>query len=163
MAQYESLAIANEFIKRSLRYGVPITHMKLQKLIFFAHGWHLALAQTPLINEPVQAWQYGPVVPSIYFKFRNYGANAIDKEASTLDPYNYGVSWVNQNVPENDFQTQQLLDWIWNSYGKLDAMQLSNMTHESGTPWEKTCGCHCGTLPCNLEISDDEIKITSPI
>jgi len=48
---YSSFEVANYFIKKSLQEKRPITPMKLQKLIYFAHGWNLGLAGKPLINE----------------------------------------------------------------------------------------------------------------
>jgi uncharacterized phage-associated protein len=59
---YPAAAIANEFIKVAKRNGVLLTPMKLQKLVYFAHGWYLALLGKPLINEPVEAWKFGPVI-----------------------------------------------------------------------------------------------------
>ncbi len=40
--------------------------MKLHKLLYYAAGWHLGFTGEPLFDEDIEAWQYGPVVPSIY-------------------------------------------------------------------------------------------------
>ena len=55
---YNAIAVANYFIDKAKADGVPLTHMKLQKLIYFAHGWHLALYGEPLIDEEIQAWEF---------------------------------------------------------------------------------------------------------
>ena len=59
---YTAKAIANYFLKHRKRFKRkgPITQMKLHKLVYFAHGWHLALKGEPLIDETLQAWDYGP-------------------------------------------------------------------------------------------------------
>jgi len=44
--------------------------MKLQKLVYYAHGWHLALNNEPLIDEQVECWQYGPVISSLFHEFK---------------------------------------------------------------------------------------------
>ena len=62
---HSSLAIANEFIRRSLAAPeIELTQMKLQKLVYFAHGWNLVASDgDPLVEDEVQAWDYGPVFP----------------------------------------------------------------------------------------------------
>ena len=69
--------VANWFLDRADKDGKPLDPMKLQKLIYFAHGWHLALTSKPLINEHPEAWAYGPVIPSIYHRFKKYGRDAV--------------------------------------------------------------------------------------
>src|SRR5208282_4587731 len=71
--QYPSMAVANWFIENLSR----VDPLKLQKLVYFAHGWHLALRDQPLIDELVEAWDYGPVVPSLYHQFKRYGNQSI--------------------------------------------------------------------------------------
>ena len=72
---YRACAIANYFLERAERE--PITQMKVQKLVYFAHGWHLGITQKPLINEQVEAWPYGPVIPSLYQDLKRWGADPI--------------------------------------------------------------------------------------
>ena len=55
---YNALVVANYFIDKAKAEGVSLTPMKLQKLIYMAHGWHLALYDKPLIDEQFQAWDY---------------------------------------------------------------------------------------------------------
>lgn len=65
-APYESKAIANFFLQRQ-----RLTQVRLHKLVYFAHGWHLGLNRGPLLDEAIQAWRYGPVVPSLYEEFNS--------------------------------------------------------------------------------------------
>jgi len=123
----KALAVANYFIKKGLADGKEVSPMKLQKLVYFAHGWHLALYDEPLIDEAIQAWQYGPVVPSIYHEFKLAGNGPIKEPASEF-------FWEKSTV-SND--KEKFLDAIWNLYGDLTAIQLSNLTHEAGTPWDE--------------------------
>jgi uncharacterized phage-associated protein len=44
----------------------PVTHMKLQKLVYYCQGWHLAWDEKPLFDEPIEAWANGPVCPALY-------------------------------------------------------------------------------------------------
>jgi uncharacterized phage-associated protein len=135
-------AIANEFIKLAKESNRPISPMKLQKLVYFAHGWYLALAGNPLINEPIQAWKFGPVIPSLYHSLKAYGNSPITghvrNEAETLfeEPE---ISSIDDgpNVKENE-QVKELVKRIWDLYGSFSAVQLSNLTHEPKSPWSTT-------------------------
>ena len=138
---YRAKTIAEYFLLLAKEQGEAITPLKMQKLIYFAHGWNLAIQGVPLVNEDVKAWPYGPVIPSIYAAYKKYGRLAIpaDKECEKIDE---GL--------QGDTSTTTILNKVWDVYRKFTAFQLSNMTHEPGTPWQKT----------NTEdtISNEEIR-----
>lgn len=57
----------------------------MQKLLYVAHGWHLALYDAPLIaDEYLEAWQYGPAYASVYYEFRDFGRLPITRLATEL-------------------------------------------------------------------------------
>lgn len=124
-----SIQIANYFIKKSIDINKPITQMKLQKLIYFAHGWSLALRNEPLINESIEAWKYGPVVPSIYQLFKTYGNNPI---------VNLQKDFFGNTPIVSDQDAIDILDLVWDLYSDLSPIQLSNVTHEIDSPWYHT-------------------------
>lgn len=125
---YTPLALANTFIARHGGSGT-LDHMKLQKLDFYAYGWWLAYNPVPILNEPPQVWRYGPVFESLYGALRPFGSSAITQ---TVGAPNTPAPL----VPDVDTLSIQWVDWIWQRYGHLSALQLSDMTHESGTPWQ---------------------------
>lgn len=111
--------------------------MKLQKLIYYAHGWHLASTGKPLIDESVEAWKYGPVIPSVYHEFKSYGSGTIREKGTTIEAAECSsLRFVTPTV--HDSETKCLLDTIWEAYGGLSGVQLSNLTHKQGTPWSET-------------------------
>ena len=122
-----ALAIANEFIRLGIGEGRPIDPMKLQKLVYLAHGWHLAFRNQPLISDAIEAWQYGPVIPSLYTQFRRYGARVITTPGSAL-----------QEIPVLTDDVRALVQQVWKKYGGLSAIELSMFTHEAGFAWELT-------------------------
>src|SRR5690349_21009730 len=79
---YPASLIAYAFVKKGIDEGKFVTQMKLQKLVYFAQGYHLAKYNTPLIKENFQAWKFGPVVPEIYQDFKLYGSKLITDTAS---------------------------------------------------------------------------------
>ena len=74
---YPASFIANGFLTRAIQEGNLITQMKLQKILYFAQGLHLATYGTPLIQENFQAWKFGPVIPEIYQIYKFYGSEPI--------------------------------------------------------------------------------------
>ena len=129
--------VANFFIQRSLDTNCPdLSQLKLQKLVYFGHGWYLGLSATPLFVEPVQAWRYGPVIQSLRREFRHCGSSPITKKArdirmeeGVLREYDVPLKNVEVITP--------FLSRIWDIYGGFSPIQLTNMTHEEGTPWHQ--------------------------
>jgi uncharacterized phage-associated protein len=119
-------AIANYFIRKSAETKVPLTPMKLIKLVYIAHGWYLALTGKPLIREPIEAWKFGPVIESLYHAFKRYGNSAIPLEAATQAA-----------LKDEDRTVRQVLDKVWDSYAKFTASQLGTLTHQANTPWSE--------------------------
>lgn len=126
-----SEVVANYYIQKSFDTGVPLTPMKLLKLVYIAHGWHLGYLDKPLINDAVQAWRYGPVIPDLYRKIKHFGRGLIDSPIEY-----YGRPGEQGNTPPTS-QTIALLDKVWDTYSRFDGIQLSAMTHQPNTPWHK--------------------------
>jgi uncharacterized phage-associated protein len=143
---YDPIAIANYFIDLAKSKDDGVSPMKLQKLIFFAHGWYLALKHTPLIDEQVEAWAFGPVIPKVYRVFRAYGDRPVTEKGMVFklrhapDGSKVGGRWSIPSLddePESASFTARVLDKIWEIYGRYSAIQLSNMTHQPGSPWDQ--------------------------
>jgi uncharacterized phage-associated protein len=123
----KTLAAANYFLARGHEESVPIDPLKLQKLVYFAHGWHLTVTGEPLIDEYVEAWPYGPVIPTIYHTFKHFGNSPITELAEIG-----GVA----PMP-SDLNTLSVLDKVWEKYRQYSGIQLSNLSHAAGSPWEE--------------------------
>lgn len=163
MPPYSPGVIANEFLKRSGRDGKPVTPMQLQKLVFLAHGWNLGVNEEPLINEEIEAWDYGPVVPSLFHEFKRFGGSPITKLA--YEPVAVAAGSTSPELdfdsdapflPDDDNATAELIDWIWEEYGTQSGWQLSVLTHKPGAPWKSTVQSHRGVR--NPVIADDLIR-----
>ena len=116
--------VANFFIETAGDES-DMTNLKLNKMLFFAQGVHLARTGTPLFDDPIEAWRYGPVVPDIYYKYNICKNNPIGATGANVD-----------GVFENEEQ-DTLLD-VLREYGKYSAGHLVNKTHESSSPWSNT-------------------------
>jgi uncharacterized phage-associated protein len=103
--------------------GDSITNLKLQKLLYYAQGVNLALSDTPLFMNRIEAWTHGPVVPEVYRSYKQHGAQAIPTEPVDLDEY-----------PKD---MRDLLDEVYEVFGQFTASKLRTMTH-SEPPWKLT-------------------------
>ncbi len=105
-------------------YGDIISNLKLQKLIYYAQGFHIAIYDKPLFDEPIIKWEHGPVIESLYQEYKKYGSGAIP---------------VPNSVDYSMFSDEQkdLLKEIFEVYGQFSAWKLRCMTHEE-PPWKQT-------------------------
>lgn len=135
VAPYSSLAVANEFIRRSIDDERPITQMKAQKLVYLAHGWSLAGLNEPLVEDQFQAWEFGPVIPNLYAALRRYGRAPIREPLrwGADTPFNFDDD--GEAFEEMTPNEQAVVDFVWETYGEYPAFQLSALTHQPGTPW----------------------------
>jgi uncharacterized phage-associated protein len=144
-------AVANFFIKKALDEGREMTLMKLIKLAYISHGWYLGITGESLLPEQVQAWQYGPVVPGIYQDFKRHG----DKSIFELE---YDVETSSYPMVSNP-DVIAFLDKIWEVYGALNALQLSSLTHQIDTPWDKIWNKGHGKDIKSVPIPNDALKL----
>lgn len=150
-APFTSIAVANTIIERSDLSD--LSPMKLQKLLYFAHGWHWAFFDERLLGEPMQAWKYGPVVWQAYDVFRDFGANPITEtrevflDSRLVKPY----------IDPDGSNSIDLIDEIIRAYGGFSALDLSMMSHKKDSPWDKTW-CEKGKDTKFVVIPEDRIK-----
>ena len=131
---YSAKKIANYFIDRALTEEVLVDQLKVQKLVYFANGWYLALEDEPLIIESVEAWKHGPVIPSLYRNLREYGHDPVVR---MITDYSDGRPLVPE-IDASHTRTLNILNRVWEVYGGLTSIQITNMTHKEGSPWNVT-------------------------
>jgi uncharacterized phage-associated protein len=140
---YTALDIAKWFINATDREsGDAITHLKVQKLVYYAQGWALAYFDKPLFAEDLQAWAHGPVAPSVYDHFRDAGFQAIPEQPVTRK--------VTGDVAA-------LLESVNDKYGIYTAKRLERMTHAE-PPWRNARGALPPEARCSNVITKDDIK-----
>ena len=133
---YSAMAVANAFIRRALEGKLDkLTPMKLQKMMFYAQSWHLALKKEPLIDDFFCRWQYGPVIPSLYHEFKEYGAQPISAYGGYVVEDEGELLSKRPIVGSHDADTWELIDKMIEVYGAYSGAQLSALTHEPGTAW----------------------------
>lgn len=129
MTAFPPLAVANAVLDEARVQGKSLTIMQLLKLVYIAHGWSLALLRAPLVDEEPEAWQHGPVFPSIYREFRRFGSQPIVANSIA----EFGI----ESTPKLSDQQRAVIHSVVQSYGDMHAFSLSRITHEPGTPWSQ--------------------------
>lgn len=117
--------------------GDAISNLKLQKLMYYAQGYYLAMCGHPLFKEDFEAWEHGPVIPALYRMFKKYGSGALPKP-DDFDLENY-------TEEERDF-----LNSIYDAIGQYSAWALRELSHQTA-PWRDTP--HNKVIPKELMAS----------
>src|SRR5579884_184206 len=101
-----------------------LSHLRLQKLLYYVQGWSLALRNKPMFNDRIEAWAHGPVVRNVYAALADYGAKPI-----LLDTI---------GMPEGLTEEEMtFIQSVWESYKRYSAISLREMTHKE-EPWLDT-------------------------
>ncbi|HAN10117.1 MAG TPA: hypothetical protein DCP90_05850 [Clostridiales bacterium] len=125
-----------------------ITHLKLQKILYYAYGIFLSYTEgKKLFEEKILAWEHGPVIDEVYQEYKSYKRNPIE----------YDLKEEDENIISDISNCQEVvkvLNMTYENYAGYTAWQLRNMTHEVGTPWDITTE----EEGFNVEIKDELIK-----
>lgn len=105
--------------------GDLMTNLRLQKLLYFAQGWHLARHGTPLFDASLEAWTHGPVVPEVYHLYKANG--------------NKGIPETQEPAPDafTPAEYDLLLD-VAREYAGYSTHALVNLSHAPMAPWSRT-------------------------
>jgi uncharacterized phage-associated protein len=136
MARLSALEVADYFltIAKSDPEEKGICPLKLQKLVYYAQGWYLALNDKRLFDDEILAWKHGPVVREIWDKYNGSKPIVLKKPA---------------DVKKYPMKVKQFLGRIFKLYAQFSAWRLREMTHDE-EPWKDT--------PRNCEIEQEVMK-----
>jgi|SRR5579859_5522715 len=133
--------VADYFIWRAHEVGEPISQLKLQKLVYYAQAWNLALKGTPLVKAEFQAWVHGPVNRQLYDRFKQYAWKPITDEVE---------------MPKLPKDVLEHLEEVWQVYGVYSPFELERLTH-SELPWQKARGGLAPDENCEVIISKTDM------
>ena len=143
MAQAEGVARYLIWLAYKEPERAPITHLHLQKLLYYMQGWSLAMRGRPIFDEAIEAWKYGPVVPEVYKKFADYKAEsfpASEGREGALGPDDAGF-----------------VESVWGHYKRYSANELRRMTH-SERPWLEARGDCRSDERCQTELGQVSMR-----
>jgi len=142
----QALEVARYLIKLAAAEDEPefLTHLRLQKLLYYVQGWSLAARNKPMFQERIEAWANGPVVRDVYPRFASYGRNPIPPD-EIPEP-------VGLNKEEAVF-----VEAVWGAYKQYSAGGLWNMTHKEA-PWKDARGTLGPAERCTNEITRKALR-----
>lgn len=152
----DAIAIANYFVDKSNSdkdAPYPLTLLRLVKYVYIAYGFALALLDKSIIDkrfDKVEAWKYGPVIPSVYHSFKHNCNNKItSKSKIAISEEENGE--LKFHTPEiNDDDIRKVLDFVWDRYRDKPTSYLIGLLHGSNTPW-----AYCYPKGQNAEIPEE--------
>ncbi len=156
---YDVLDVSRYIINYCNEKGYPISNLKLQKLLYFVQAYFLVKKNEACFEEPIEAWQYGPVVPKAYHEFKEYGSNSIPFISDIVVPINDSDPvniWNMQAVPYQtniNFADASMVKKVVNDLAKYSAADLVEATHLQ-KPWFETYS----SKNLHNEISIESIK-----
>ncbi len=134
---HSALDVAAWFLNElDRKAGDSVTNLKLQKLVYYAQAWAMALLGRPLFAEKVEAWAHGPVVDVVYQEYKQHGYGSLPRA---------------RRRPRFAPEERTVLEDVLAVYGEHSAKFLEALTH-SETPWEKAWGGRPPTSRSRREI-----------
>lgn len=121
-----AIDVADRLIRVASEHSIPITPLHVQKLLYYAQGWHFAFFGRALFSDDFEAWPYGPVVPDVYHRYK----------AAKGDPLRGTDGDMGSALSPSQ---QRFVERVWRTYRHLSAGQLSDMTHQE-PPWREARG-----------------------
>ncbi len=109
--------------------AADITPMALQKLLYYAQAFYHAIFGEDLFLDDCQAWTFGPVFPEVYYRYKDYGFNPIEKPTDYLQ----------EDFDELTTKERSLLDAVIESFGGYSGTVLRDITHNE-RPWIEARG-----------------------
>jgi uncharacterized phage-associated protein len=151
---YDARVVANFILHYHLLRSENLTQLRLYKLLYFAHGWHLVERHRPLVWNYFEAWENGPVIKVVRDNFAAFKEKPIDRFCSMFD-FRKGEDIElphRLRVPEEEF-----VSVVIEAYRKYSAQELSVITHASGSPWDAIWKARTPVGRFGLRLRDDEI------
>lgn len=115
-----ALIIARYIITISYEMANPITNLRLQKLLYFVQLESLRRNGVPMFEDAIEAWQFGPVVPAVYYEYCNYAGMPILETYGDSFLCDDGINLINEVISEFEGYS------VW---------ELVNITHRVNSPW----------------------------
>lgn len=143
-AKYSAIEVAGYIVEYCNKNGLNISNLRLQKLLYFIQAYFLIKFNGERIafNDEIEAWDFGPVVPSIYHKYKRFGSGQI--------PFN-DESYA--NIFSDD--DKKIIEDVIEYFKEKSSIYLMNLTHGQN-PWQSVY--NRSDRYANLTITKDSIK-----
>ncbi len=134
---YDVSDVARYVINYINSKGNVISNLKLQKVLYFIQAAFLVEKGIPCFDEELEAWDFGPVVPSVYHAYKKFGAGYIPsinnyfQFSSDIFECRF-VDYDNSIIYDED---KLLINNMVDQCINYSASQLVDITHHQ-SPWK---------------------------
>lgn len=118
VSMYDALTVARYIIDRSFRKKDPVSNLRLQKLLYFVQLESYRENNNPMFSDDIVAWQFGPVVPDVYYEYNVYAGTPILLEYKDLSV-----------IEDSD---KRIIDRVIDTMKDIPIWKLVDLTHKSG-------------------------------
>lgn len=132
-----AISVANEFIDIANEENKEIRLLGLVKRVYIAHGFSLAMLNKSLLDprfDKVEAWKYGPVIPSVYHTFKYNGVDPIKEKGKILEWQEEDYKTIMPKLEEE--KEKIIVKMVWQMHADKTDSDLVSLTHKDGTPWK---------------------------
>ena len=134
---YSATVIAHFFVLKAIKDKNFINQMKLQKLVYFAHGLHLSECEKPLVKEPFEATEFGPVISLLRTAFALYGSREILDTGLIHSAVDISLEYIT-----NDEDAVMTLISTWQILKDVDYNIIFAWSKQRESPWANTIMNH---------------------
>lgn len=139
------IILSEYLVKFFNQTGDHISHLKIQKLLYYIDVWYRVHLKSKLFIEAPQAWVHGPVYSSVYQHYKDCGAQniIIDKSMESIED--------ELSIIFESKKKKKLLREILEFYAPKSAFTLEMMTHNE-KPWQDAREGYGSIETCTEEI-----------
>lgn len=119
---YSALSVAQYIILREAEEGRPVSNLRLQKLLYFVEAYFFLSTGEPCFVDRMEAWDFGPVVPEVYHKYKRFGSMIIQETDDSL-------------AQEIELSDQEKIDEMLDACADKSTRELVEITHQQ-EPWK---------------------------
>ena len=147
MSETTAPKLAKYILYAANQRGIQMTNLKLQKLLYYCQAWHLAITESELFPERIEAWVHGPVVPPVFRMFKEYRWNNLPLPSEEPE-----IEYGEPSCPIRD-HVAEVLD----AYAHLSGYQLEALTHHE-SPWLSARNGIAPDAPSTARITNESMK-----
>jgi len=120
---YEAINLSQYIVSKCVDDNCPISNLQLQKILYYIQKTFLQQKNSAAFSDEIEAWQFGPVVPNVYYHYCGYGAMPIL------------LSHENYNIKSED---EAIINPIVEEKRKLNPWTMVEETHKENGAWAQT-------------------------
>ena len=118
---YKAMDLANYIVDKCIKDNTPITNLQLQRILYFVQKDFLKRGSRAF-SDDIEAWEFGPVVPNVYFYFCGFGATPIS---------------ISRDSVPNLTSDKNIIDNIVEAKRDLDSWATAKETNKITGAWSK--------------------------